>query len=367
MNDLIGKKRGRAPVVAEAIADDVRRQIATGRLAPGMQLPRRLEMQRIYDASPVTIQSAMDWLIADGVVETHGRGGTFVSASAPMVTNLALVFMSARNDPYHWHRFYDTLTTSAAAWRQEPARRFVEYHCSSGGESTPETRQLKADMRALRFGGVIHITGWLPDDLLVWQQEFMLPFVAVTVRGARTRAPANVELSYDSFLERAVEYMARRGRKRVGILVDPVMWFGIEDVAFERAAARCGVEARMHHRQLVSVTVPVCARSSANMMMRLPPEDRPDALIVADDNLGPHAVRGLQDAGVRIGTDLDVIIHANFPSESEFGDTPVTRLGFDSRDVLERAVQVIDRWRETGIAGGRAEVEAVFEGEREET
>ena len=363
MGDTTGKRRGRVPVVAGAIADDVRRQIAMGKLTPGMQLPRRLEMQRIYDASPVTIQSAMDWLVADGLLETHGRAGTFVAENAPLVTNVALVFAAARNDPYHWNRFYDALATSAAGWRQEPARRFAMYHCAPSGDTTPESQRLRADMRALRFGGVIHITGMLPDDLLTWQQEFMLPFVAVTTSGARTKAPAVVGLSYDSFLERAVERLAQRGRRRVAILVDPVMWLDGQEAAFERAAARCGVEARAHHRQLVSVTVPVCARAAAHVLMRLPPEDRPDALIVADDNLGPHAVQGLKDAGVAIGTDLDVVVHANFPSESEFRDLPVTRLGFDAREVLEAAVGVIDRWRETGIAGGRAEVEARFEEE----
>lgn len=363
MIESSGRKRGRAPVVATAIADDVRRQIAMGKLGPGMQLPRRLEMQRIYDASPVTIQSAMDVLKADGVLETHGRGGTFVAENAPLVTNLALVFHAARHDPYHWNRFYDALTASAAGWRQEPERHFAMYHCSPTGETTAESQRLLADLRALRFGGVIHITGMLPDDVLTWQQEFMMPFVAVTTSGGRTKAPAHVNLSYDSFLARAVEHVAGRGRKRIGILVDPVMWFDTEEACFDRAVARCGVEARAHHRQLVSITVPVCARSAAHVLMRLPPEDRPDALIVADDNLGPHAVQGLRDAGVVIGADLDVVVHANFPSASEFRDLPVTRLGFDAREVLESAVRVIDRWRETGIAGGRAEVEARFEAE----
>jgi len=141
------------------------------------------------------------------------------------------------------------------------------------------------------------------------------------------------------------------------------MWVDGEETAFERAAARYGVEARVHHRQLVSATVPVCARAAAHVLMRLPSEDRPDGLIVADDNLGPHAMHGLLDAGAQIGTHLDVVMHANFPSQSEFGDLPVTRLGFDSREVLGSAVRVIDCWRESGIPGGRAKVEAVFEGE----
>lgn|GEM_PF-1009202 len=362
MNEITGAKRGREPVVALAIADDLRHQLATGRLTPGMKLPRRLEMQRIYDSSPTTIQSAMDRLIADGIIETHGRRGTFVTRNAPLVSNLALVFHASRNDTLHWNRFYEALVTSAAAWQQEPPLRFITYHCTPSGEPNPESQWLQTDMRALKFGGIINITGMLPDNMLEWQRKFTLPLVVVTVTGAKTRAPAHVYLSYTSFLERAVEHLARQGRKRIGILVDPGMWFNVEETAFEQTVARCGVEARQHHRQMVSVTTPICARSASRLMMHLPPDDRPDGLIIADDNFGSHAVQGLQDAGVQIGADVSLVVHANFPSVSEFRDIPVTRLGFNARTVLESAVQIVNRWRETGVAGGRTEVSAEFEG-----
>jgi len=71
------------------IADDLRRQIESGELPPGAQVPTELELREKYEASRNTIRDAIKWLITRGLVETRPGQGTFVIEQIiPFVTTL---------------------------------------------------------------------------------------------------------------------------------------------------------------------------------------------------------------------------------------------------------------------------------------
>jgi GntR family transcriptional regulator len=72
------------------IAEDLRRQIEDGRLAPGQQLRTELELREKYNASRNTVRDAVKWLIARQLVETRPGQGTFVVEPIdPIVTTLS--------------------------------------------------------------------------------------------------------------------------------------------------------------------------------------------------------------------------------------------------------------------------------------
>ncbi len=71
------------------IAEDLRRQIEAGELAPGDQLRTELELREKYEASRNTVRDAVKWLISRGLVETRPGQGTFVVKKInPFVTTL---------------------------------------------------------------------------------------------------------------------------------------------------------------------------------------------------------------------------------------------------------------------------------------
>jgi GntR family transcriptional regulator len=71
------------------IADDLRRRIGDGELAPGAQLQTELELREMYQASRNTIRDAIKWLVSLGLVETRPGQGTFVvQKMEPFVTTL---------------------------------------------------------------------------------------------------------------------------------------------------------------------------------------------------------------------------------------------------------------------------------------
>jgi GntR family transcriptional regulator len=73
----------------QQIAEDLRKQIESGTLARGSQLPTELALREQYDASRNTVRDAIKRLIAQGLVETRPGQGTFVTRRIdPFVTVL---------------------------------------------------------------------------------------------------------------------------------------------------------------------------------------------------------------------------------------------------------------------------------------
>jgi GntR family transcriptional regulator len=73
----------------QQIADDLRKQISSGALEPGSQLPTELELRTRYGASRNTIRDAIKRLTSQGLIETRPGQGTFVTVKVdPFVTVL---------------------------------------------------------------------------------------------------------------------------------------------------------------------------------------------------------------------------------------------------------------------------------------
>jgi GntR family transcriptional regulator len=73
----------------QQIAEELRERIASGKLAPGAQLPTEIELRETYDASRNTIRDAIKRLTSLSLVETRPGQGTFVVQRIdPFVTEL---------------------------------------------------------------------------------------------------------------------------------------------------------------------------------------------------------------------------------------------------------------------------------------
>jgi GntR family transcriptional regulator len=97
------------------IAEDLRRQIEAGELAPGAQLQTELELRERYDASRNTVRDAIKWLITRGLVETRPGQGTFVVEKiVPFMTTLT-------GDPETSSGEGDTYTKEVASKLRIPA------------------------------------------------------------------------------------------------------------------------------------------------------------------------------------------------------------------------------------------------------
>ncbi len=112
-----------------------------------------------------------------------------------------------------------------------------------------------------------------------------------------------------------------------------------------RAAALArGLRIEPHWVQAVGIVDVRWACNTAHLLMHPNQRERPDGLIIADDNLVEPAVAGVVAAGVRVGEEADIVAHCNFPLTFNTV-APVTRLGFDARRILNLCIENIERQR----------------------
>ncbi|MBA3684465.1 MAG: substrate-binding domain-containing protein, partial [Planctomycetes bacterium] len=94
---------------------------------------------------------------------------------------------------------------------------------------------------------------------------------------------------------------------------------------------------------------PSSATGLARLLFAPSSAERPDALVIADDNFAQAALAGLMSEGVRVGSDLLVIAHANFPLAA-CSSLPVLHMGFDAVALLREAIARIATMRGGGTA-----------------
>lgn len=352
--------RTRPPVKREGILNDLRRQIVAGQLSPGAQLPTRSRMEAIYRASRATVQGALDQLVQDGFVNAQGRRGTFVADRPPHTSRYGLVFASRPPAHGEWLRFWAVMHGVAEAMDHEGPRRISIYYGNDKG-SGGSCDALSADVKACRLAGLVFAShpGYLDGQAPLEQPG--LPRVAVMSNDLPGIAAVN--LDSQSYIEKALDYLHARGRRRVAVV------FGSHPADFRRRliagiAAR-GMETRPYWTQIVSPNLGEGARNCVHLLMHAGQESRPDGLLVADDNLTEHVVAGLVAAQVCVSVDVDVVMHCNFPWPAASA-LPVKRLGYDIRQVLRTCLASIDRRRAgEATSSGCHEIPAVFEDELE--
>jgi DNA-binding LacI/PurR family transcriptional regulator len=355
-----------AKVKHSLIADELRRQIVTNVLAPGSQLPTRSEIVSKYQVSSVTVQKALDRLIQDGFVDATRRKGSFVVANPPHQCRYALVFQEGAPAKGHTSRYLTALTGESERIRARD-REVAVYYRVDGYADNPDYQRLLYDVRARRVAGMIFPYGLGPlAQSPILQPDANGPqSVVVVAPGQQFAGIPTVDLDARTFVAKALDYLAQRGRKRIAVLSGqapsaPFHTYMAEGIAERRLTMR------PYWNQYASILDPETARNCAHLMM-MPVMDngkleRPDGLIIADDNLVENASIGLLASGVKVGEEVDVISHCNFPWPTP-SILPVKRLGYDIRELLLVCIDLVDNQRRGEAPPAMTRIAAKFEDE----
>lgn len=356
-----GSSKFRPSGKSRQIAELLRRQIVTGVLPPGHRLPTRIELTTQFQTSSVTVQRALERLARDGAIQARGKLGTFVSNTPPHLTRYAIVFPGRpphSRDSEGVPMFWTTLANQAAVVGQELGREIAVHFLPADQMDQPVAQSLIRQVRTHRLAGIIF--GGPPaiySGSPLLDEEPLMPRVAV-MGGPDSRYPqvGSIRLAGEQLPEKAMEYLAHKGCRRVAVVANWGQGLG----GFSAAAARRGMELPGHWMQYVSFLSPGAARNLLHLMFYRA-DDRPDGLIIADDNLVQAASAGLIDAGVRVPQDLHVVAHCNFPAPTS-SVLPLVYLGYDSHALVRSAVDAIDQAR-AGQLMGLITIPAVFQDE----
>lgn len=345
-----------SPVVAKQsmISEHLRQEIIGGKLAPGSRLPTQVQLVEQFRVSGVTIQRALDRLIREGFIHTRGRNGTFVTPHPPHLYSYGVVF---RDEPKVGRsRYHEMLEAQAMRIQRASERKVTIFNGISGQEDNGSSSRLLALVRSHQLAGLLLIDGdtFLDTPLL---DEAGIFRAAVMSRKVDSLHCPIIFPDMTGMMDLALDTLVARGRKRVAILITAPVYYEFADYLKHAMISR-GITPLDRWMQIVPHDIPEAVRNSVLMMMANG-QDRPDGLFIADDNLVEGASSGLVAAGVNVPTDIEVVAHCNFPWSSPV--LPMQRVGFDTRQIMETAVNVIDIQRQGRRAPSVTRIPALLE------
>jgi DNA-binding LacI/PurR family transcriptional regulator len=299
-------------------------------------------------------------LLRDGFLRAQGRLGTFDSDHPPHLYRYALAFPSRSDGLQGWTDWWTILEQAAATVvRSEPQKQIVSYYEITGHADVEHYQQLLADVRARRLAGIILLTA--PYSLVNTPLLDDCPVPRVYIGGDtwQWKIPS-VSPSLHDFINRALEHAAGQSRRRPMFLSPDI------DIKFiwplwSEACRRHGIEPAREQIQFVMIHPPA-PRHLTQLIMQLPAERRPDALVIADDHFVEEITAGLLASNLPESELPAVIAHANFPKPPH-AHLPVTFLGYDSVQMIRSCIEVLDAQRRGETPPRATQVPAVFDSE----
>ena len=326
------------------IAATLRDRIRDGSYAPGARIPPHRELLREFAVSPVTLQRAIDRLTGQGFLVARGNTGTFVTAHPPDRSCCALVVPKA-DDGRPTNRFWTTLLAAASEWSDAEGRHFTSFLIDGDDANY---RQLCERVQDRAVAGVLFATTphlFLESPLLTTP----IPRVAIGEQPPdwdATRYNASfITPRADDLLETVFAGFVAAGRRRLGAIINQQI---PELIPGGLATARkLGLET--HPAWWLGLPIEpfgaATARAVARLLCTAREAERPDCILITDDNLVPAATAGILDAGLRMPEDVLVMAHANFPHPVPAA-APCQRYGYDAHQILSTAWAELIRLRD---------------------
>lgn len=348
---------GRTTPKQNRVIGALRASILTGVLPAGGRIPSRKVLQERFAVASVTMQLAIDRLVADGFLHARGNQGTFVVDHIPSVNHYALVSPFAATQPRV--QFWRALVNEAKAVSRTSHRRISVYHRVDGTSEAPDHQRLLRDLRHQRLAGIVFAVNTFQLDGTPLLTIPHVPRIAI-MAGPRKHVAAAV-LDDANWINKALDHFAARRRTRVAVLSVP----GTEGIFRKRVLAGLasrGLTTRPYWWHTIDQSHAEGTQAIAHLLLNGGQRERPDALLVTDDNLVEHAAAGVVAAGAHVPRDVEMIVHGNFPWLTPAA-IPVRRLGYDAREVLASCLAWIDATRRGAEAGHTVLVPARFDDE----
>lgn len=337
----------------EKIAQTFREEIASGVLKPGTRLPVRAKIEKRFRASLVTVQRAMEQLIAEGWVSAHGRGGTRVAEIPPHLNHYGLLFPFRPAEENGGARLWRVILRAAKeVLNKAPANLSVFYGVDMSA-SLGELLAFHEMLQAQRLAGLIMVSWPVPQVSTFLERGTSLPCAAFVSRPV----PGLLSLSIlpEHCLEQACRLLAERGRRRLAALM-PTPFFTAENLAEARATMQQhGLDAQPGRIQpFVDWRNPEALFAQVELLLAGSKRSAPNALYLGDDNLVEPVADALRRLGKRVPEDVELACWGTMPWPETYS-IPFHRIGIDIRPLIHAAKDGIDRARRGEKLPGAAE------------
>ncbi|PAW78044.1 MAG: hypothetical protein B9S32_09155 [Verrucomicrobia bacterium Tous-C9LFEB] len=311
--------KGHEPAYRQ-IEQVLRTAITSGEWASGSRLPTVQAMASNYQTSVFTIQTALETLEKDGLIERVRRRGTFVTGGRTKLRQVGIFygtdFLRGRA-----MGFYQEINHCLAKALEA---RDVKYRLWIDGRSDEDHVQPLDDLveavNRREIQGIIAPVVDFPES--VWLQQLGLPLGLLS----SASVPYQVNFDYVKGMALAMEEFRRQGCQTVGAIL-PVS--AATHSSYE-------TETSQSNRQILDGFTGCLADAglkTRNSWVRVPDRmltaleheefgyrqfqeiwkqaEKPDGLLVWPDTMVRGSITGMLEAGVSVPRDLKLILHCN--------------------------------------------------------
>lgn len=166
--------RGRAFLKREKLAEEIRRQIITGRIQPGQSIPTEFELMSRHNMSRHSVRAAISILETEGLVKRIPGRGTIVTPRASYVKKYTIAL--AVQDPREW-------LSAGIAHGAEQVFRSADARLellSVGNTQREFDKRIEDLIHSPIDGAIIQPLPWLENNEWVFRlKEMRIPFVCV--------------------------------------------------------------------------------------------------------------------------------------------------------------------------------------------
>lgn len=307
-------------VAHEQVARKIRNKIKKGEWQPGSRLPNRPSIISDVGSNAKVVQSAIHQLVDEGFLEVGARKmGTRVVSNPPHLSRYYLILPYGPNS---WDHFWRALVEAVEDLSGDDCD-ITCFYGLGGQRDIADYQQMIADVKNKSVAGLIFASSGDEFAGTPLLDTPGIPRVAITSHWALPGIP-KIHLDIDGFVSRAVAHLAEQGRKKLAILSpNPET-----AETFRQSLAEHGLDCNSGCIQYPRRSLKDSARCAVDLMMQLQPANRPDSLIIADDNMIEGSVETLTSSGIKVPEELALVTMNNFPHIVQ-SQLPVTRLGFD--------------------------------------
>lgn len=321
----------------KAIGLDLCKMISRGHYKSGDKLPSQQRLMIDYGVSLSTIRQTLKMMSDEGWVRPEHGKGVFVEDKV-LAGDFAIVVKAKRLDEgvSVFHRL--VCVELYKALNEHHPNSQVRLHTGKpgrGGESFADTLDLLENRIRVHLGGVFTL-----EKLETLNEQLFENGIPVVSLGGSGRYGA--EFDTEVLFERGFEYLHKIGCRSIGVIgFRNPSTIGIDVVPAEKRITKI-LDRGVGDKRIgvnISDSVEEMGYQIANHL--LDKLERPDALLVTDDDICSGVLRAILQRGIKLPSELKLISYTNRGVRLPY-HLSVTRFEFDSKIMVQRAVEIMD-------------------------
>lgn len=326
----------------QRITDDLRDRIVAGEFPPGGILPTRRILLEHYDVSVAAFQKTINTLIAEGFLESKNSTGVFVRSDPPHLYRLGLALPIYSPAEIQADSLWSALILSVDKFQFEgqPVT-LVPYYVNTPNNQGKGVATLQKDAAKKRLCGAMFFAH---NSTVVLPEGF--PRISFDYDPEKTPEDhIRMATDYVQQFSLAMEEILARGARKVAVIFQETQksptLLRFREIA---EASGCAVPIEWMLPLNISLVDNIAQQWLIAGLFSDNRKEKPDGIIVMNDNLLPTVNNQLLALGMIPGETIQVVSHCNRPSLQRILGG-VSYIGYHAEEILTSCMICIRNYR----------------------